>query len=245
MNCIRCGRTISDGTLLCPLCSGIEETPPIAVRTAPIVSPQPNSKPKKAPIPAAQRKLRRAVGLLSVFCICLLGALGTLAYFHFFHNSAQGQADQSVLVRTQDDYQSISAALNNTQEQLETAKTTIARQNSRILVLEDLFNGTDIDEATRTLVTNSEALSVQVVERETTIENLSAQVAELTATVASLRDQLDFYHKNIVLISEKDTYYHVYGCPHLKVDGNWRPIRLDSAEAEDYRPCNECCENNS
>ncbi len=229
MNCIRCGRTIPDGTLLCPLCSDAEEAPPIVPRPAPIVAPQPTGKPKKAAVPAAQRKLRRAVWLLSALCICLLGATGTLVYLQFFRTAAQ------------DDYQSISAALNNTQEQLETAKTTIARQNSRLLVLEDLFNGTDIDEATRTLVENSETLSVQVIEREATIEDLSAQVSGLTTNLTSLQNQLDFYHENIVLVSEKDTYYHIYGCPHLDVDGSWRPIRLDSDEAESYRPCSECC----
>lgn len=241
MNCIRCGRTIPDGTLLCPLCSDAEEAPPIVPRPAPIVAPQPTGKPKRVAVPAAQRKLRRAVWLLSALCICLLSATGTLVYLQFFRTAAQEQANQPVLARTQDDYQSISAALNNTQEQLETAKTTIARQNSRLLVLEDLFNGTDIDEATRTLVENSETLSVQVIEREATIEDLSAQVSGLTTNLTSLQNQLDFYHENIVLVSEKDTYYHIYGCPHLDVDGSWRPIRLDSDEAESYRPCSECC----
>lgn len=247
MNCIRCGRTISDDALFCPICSGMEEIPRVVPKTqvaVPERQPKRKRNAKKAQIPAPQRRLRRALTVVCLLCVCLIAGSVTLGYFYFTKTNAREEANQMLLARQQDDYQAVSAALTNTQEQLETAKATIARQNSRLLVLENLLDGADLDALTLTLAQSNETLNLQIAESDSTITNLTNQVAELTNSLSIYKEKATFYAKNIAFVNENDTYYHAYGCPHLDLEANWYPIRLNTPEANGCRPCGECEENN-
>lgn len=248
MNCIRCGRTISEDALFCPICGGTEQTPRPVLRVQESAVERTKRGKKqagKAQVPAAQRRLRRALAAVSMLCVVLLAGTAALAYLYFSTSTdsdAQQAANQIIIARQQDDYQAINAALTNTQEQLETAKTTIARQNSRLLLLENLLNETDVNQVVMTLAADNENLTVQLTDSESKMNNLASRIEELTSQISSYKEASEFYTENVFLVNENDTYYHTYNCTHLNLEGNWYPIRLNSQQAGNYRPCTECIE---
>ncbi len=246
MNCIRCGRTIAEGSLLCPICSGMEaqldprpqQTP--AERSA---FHKRRAKKQKKPEAPAQRRQRRALVCVCVACALLTCGVGALIYLYFSSSSdsdAQQAQNQMIIIRQQNDYEAASIALANAQEQLETAKATIAQQNSQLSVLQSQLDGMEMDELTQILARENENLSMQVEQDRIRIDALSKSVEELNSTMSLYLTENRFYTRNVVFIQKGERVYHTYGCELLDANGDWRPARLNTEEVEDYTPCPEC-----
>lgn len=84
MNCLKCGRTVPEGTLLCTECLSAKKAP---VRTEPEPLQEELQAQQIEKLSRSRRKLRRWVAALVVLCILGLAVLGAAGYYLYRQNS--------------------------------------------------------------------------------------------------------------------------------------------------------------
>lgn len=209
MNCVRCGRTISDGETFCAACRSIvevplEESPYLSTRIQLPLKPSraPGAKAEKHPRqeePHSGKEKKRsrsgliaAVVLLSVLCLGLAALCVNYFYEEYFTpDAAKGQQ-----ILLQDENARLLSLTDRLQKELSEAEQTatqlrekISARNSRIVELEQELEGSR--------VSGSEAdLSLREAEEEIKrltgqVEALTQELAQCETSIASLQSELD------------------------------------------------------
>lgn len=78
MNCLKCGRTVPDGILICPECLAAAKAP---VRTEPEPLQEELQKQKIEKLTKCRRRLKRWLAALIVLCVLGLAVLAGAAYY--------------------------------------------------------------------------------------------------------------------------------------------------------------------
>jgi septal ring factor EnvC (AmiA/AmiB activator)/DNA-directed RNA polymerase subunit RPC12/RpoP len=217
MNCIRCGRTISENALLCPECGGRRsEAQPqggkasVGLLTAEMPNPSRGGKfarkKKKAEAPDVQKKLIRALVAVSVLCVLFAVFSGTCVYYYFngyLVARNQLRSQQAAVEEQAADYEGAKLTLQSVQAQLETAKGTIDAQNKQIAQLESDLNttlgtssqaqadGKLLEQQNETLKQENQTLSDQLSEQKTKYDTLAAENTALAADNSAYLSQID------------------------------------------------------
>ena len=114
MNCLKCGRTVPEGILLCTECLSVKKAP---VPAEPEPLQEELQKQKIEKLTRSRRKLRRWVAALVVLCILGLAVLGAAAYY-FNRQNTRITAQTSRI-------NSLETVVGELKGELEQANTTI------------------------------------------------------------------------------------------------------------------------
>lgn len=146
MNCLKCGRTVAEGELLCPACSGRGPHPEPEAKAhvnAHQKTHEPVATDSSTAIERLEKRIKRSRRWTLVFlviCVVLLGfSLLQFVALGYLHNQLdQAQSELSNSISTQEDLQE---RLDTTHELLSTVEEELVQRN---MIIEAFEQMTDI-----------------------------------------------------------------------------------------------------
>lgn len=141
MNCLKCGRTVPDRTLLCAECLSVKKAP-VPAEPEPLQEELQARKIEK--LSRSRRRLRRWVAALVVLCILGLAVLGTAGYYVYRQNS-RITAQTSRINSLETVVEELKDELAQSNAAADTLRDSIAEEQALIAVYEE-YTGLSPDE---------------------------------------------------------------------------------------------------
>lgn len=261
MECIKCGKPVSEGELFCHQCSmnlGLQDKPaePQSVRypeakgrmqTPPPRQPQPAPKPVQKSAPKGKSGGSKAP--FAVVCLLLIAALGFIAWQY-----TGIQLEKNRLRVREDELSSMEWDLAELTDenadliaQIEAAQQTIAAKELALQEVEQALTGSE-----STMSQTQYDLANMKLELERAKSELTAMEAELESLQTQLeaaqkraedartwQEKAQFMDKHVVVVEDDGSgYYHTYGCPSFP--GRTFFVFSRNAAAKNYKPCPVC-----
>ena len=262
MECIKCGKPVSEGELFCPECSmnlGLQDKPADAqtvrypeakgrMQTPPPQRPAAPA-PKAASKPAPKGKSGGSGVPFAVVCLLLVAALGFIAWqytgIQLEKNRLRVRADE--LSSLEWELAELTDENANLIAQIEAAEQTIAAKELALQEVEQALSGSESTMSQTQYDLANMKLELERAKSEKTameaeLESLQTQLEAAEKRVEDARtwqEKAQFMDKHVVLVEDDGTgYYHTYDCPSFP--GRTFFVFSRNAAARNYKPCPVC-----
>ena len=256
MQCIKCGREISDGELFCEACASGPAKPKELEKAASAATPRAKKAVRRAASVAHQprqgRQRNKLTGVVVTLCILLVAACSLIGYGLLSYRSVRAQflLRETDLTLRENDLTKKEEALKEQQEELREARAEIEALQEQIAALKEQLSGAEntyyqnqSDQKLELLylANENETLYDTVKDLESQITVLESQLAASSGKVTYLQAKSDFLDTYAVFVENDGTnYYHTYNCNKFQKQSFWIYSRK-LAENYGFDPCPSCC----
>jgi len=253
--CIKCGKQIPDGELFCEQCNALPVIAALNASEPSRVTLKPDGRkrtavkapPKKHKKKQQQKKKQPMSALLIPFIIVCVLWVGTLSLLLWQRADLFRERNRIRTIEASDDAR-ISALkgrlqiLAGLEDELEATRLLIEEKDAEITELSAQLAASQSSQSQGQydMSTLQRDLDTLQAEHDQLVADYDELVAELEVA-NGYKEKADFLDRYAVFVhTEKDTYYHKYGCPKFTKQ-SFLTYSPKLAEKKGYKPCPDCC----